>query len=106
MPNLVSKERLYTDESQTQIVPENSPKAAYLLVAKGGEITEEMQKQYKLSAKLLEKPKAAAAAEDESDDSDEETEEEAPVEETVEEAPAEEAPAEEPKPAKATAKKG
>lgn len=44
----VAKEKLYMNADRSQVVPENSPEAAFVLVGPGGKLTDEQCKKYGL----------------------------------------------------------
>lgn len=50
MSGFRSDKRLYVNADKSQVVEEDSPEAAYLLVGKGGQVTEEDAKKYNLKA--------------------------------------------------------
>lgn len=56
MANKVSKERLYLTSDGSRVVKADDPEAASLLVAAGGELTEDQVKQYKLDQYLADAP--------------------------------------------------
>jgi hypothetical protein len=46
--------RYYTNADRTELVPEGSPDAAYLVVGEGGEVTDEMAEKYGIKGKAKE----------------------------------------------------
>lgn len=54
-----SDKRLYVTADRATVVPEGDPRAAFLLVAEGGELPESEARRYGLIPEAKEQPKAA-----------------------------------------------
>ena len=64
-----SEKRLYLNADKSKVVEEDDPDASYLLVAAGGQVSDEHAKQYGLKAK----EKAEAKVEDKAEEAPAET---------------------------------
>jgi hypothetical protein len=61
----LSDKRLYLNADKSKVVEEDDPDASYLLVAAGGQVSDEHAKQYGLKAKEKAEAKAEEKAESE-----------------------------------------